>query len=80
MVGYVLHNWDVTGNYFSHTGEKNALVNVLKKRKQIGNIVSPGNKTADMAASGGLDASSRELHLLKWMEQKGTCVISFGEK
>lgn len=74
------HIWVLTGADFSHTTEQSALVNVLKKRKQIGDIVSPGNKSADMAASGGTDASSRELHLLKWMEQKGTCVISFREK
>lgn len=58
----------------------NVLVNALKKRKRRGDTVSPENKTADMAASGEINASSRELHLLKWIEQRGTCVISFGEK
>lgn len=81
MVGNVPHFWDVTGYgyFFSHT-EQDALDNVLKKRKQIEDTVSPGNKTADMAASGGIDASSGELHSLKWMEQKGICVIPFGKK
>lgn len=79
MVWYAAHIWDVSGADFSHTAQ-NALVNVLKKRKQIGDTISPGNKSADMAASGGMNESSRELYLLKWMEQKGTCAISFGEK